>query len=129
MSTLQARLDGIRNAFARLVAVSPRVPEKNAEVKRDNRLGFPVLSDPGNAYARQLGLVFTLPDDVRAIYESFGIVLPDFNGDDSWKLPIPARLVLDGRGVIRSIEADPDYTRRPEPEATLEVLRGPNHRP
>ena len=26
--------------------------------------------------------------------------------------------------IRRSIEADPDYTRRPEPEDTLEVLRG-----
>ena len=26
--------------------------------------------------------------------------------------------------MIRSVETDPDYTRRPEPEATLEVLRG-----
>jgi len=24
--------------------------------------------------------------------------------------------------MIRSIDVDPDYTRRPEPEATLEVL-------
>jgi peroxiredoxin len=106
------------------VAVSPQVREKNAEVKRNNRLEFPVLSDPGNAYARRLGLVFALPDDIRAIYGSFDVVLPDFNGDDSWELPMPARLVIDHEGVIRSIDADPDYTRRPEPEATLEVLRG-----
>ena len=26
--------------------------------------------------------------------------------------------------IVRSIDADPDYTRRPEPELTLDVLRG-----
>ena len=57
------------------------------------------------------------------IRRGFGIALPEFNGDDSWELPVPARLVIDAGGVIRSVEANPDYTRRPEPEATLEVLR------
>jgi hypothetical protein len=26
-------------------------------------------------------------------------------------------------GIVRSVDADPDYTRRPEPETTLEVVR------
>lgn len=50
-------------------------------------------------------------------------MLPEYNGDGSWELPVPARLVVDAGGVIRSADADPDYTRRPEPEATLDVLR------
>jgi hypothetical protein len=37
---------------------------------------------------------------------------------------MPARYVVDRSGVIRSAEVDPDYTVRPEPSATLEVLRG-----
>jgi peroxiredoxin len=82
-----------------------------------------VLSDPGNAYARQLSLVFALPDDLREIYRTFGIDLPVFNGDESWELPLPARIVVDASGTIRSLAADPDYTRRPEPEETLAVLR------
>jgi hypothetical protein len=36
---------------------------------------------------------------------------------------MPARFVIDGRGVIRSAERDPDYTTRPEPEDTLAALR------
>ena len=55
---------------------------------------------------------------------SFGLALPDFNGDESWELPIPARIVIDPEGIVRSVDADPDYTRRPEPESTLETLRG-----
>jgi peroxiredoxin len=99
------------------------VPEKNAEVKAKHRLGFPVLGDPGNQYAKELGLVFSLPDDLRTVYAGFGIVLPDFNGDDSWELPLPARIVVDSDGVIRDLQADPDYTHRPDPEETMEALR------
>ena len=65
-----------------------------------------------------------LPDYLREVYTAFDIVLPNFNGDDSWELPMPTRLVVDGGGVIQSVEADPDYTVRPEPAETLAVLRG-----
>jgi hypothetical protein len=27
------------------------------------------------------------------------------------------------QGIVRSVEADPDYTHRPEPETTLDALR------
>lgn len=105
------------------MAIAPQTVEKNVEIRDRHRLAFPILHDGGNAYARRLGLVFQLPDDLRAIYEQFGIDLPAFNGDDSWELPIPARIVVSVDGQVRQIDADPDYTHRPEPEATLEALR------
>lgn len=74
--------------------------------------------------AEAYGLVFTLPDELRAIYTKFGIDLALGNGDGTWRLPVPARFVIDGQGVIRAVDADPDYTRRPEPARTVEVLRG-----
>ena len=105
-----------------MVAISPQVPEKSAEMREKNGVRYPILSDAGNAYAKQLSLAWGFPDDLRELHVAFGISLPDFNGDDSWELPLPARIVVDAGGVIRSIDADPDYTRRPEPEATLQVL-------
>lgn len=92
-------------------------------MKEQHRLGFPVLQDAGNEYAKRLSLAWEFPDDLREVYTQFEIILPDFNGDDSWELPMPARIVAGTDGTILSIDADPDYTRRPEPEATLEVLR------
>jgi peroxiredoxin len=73
--------------------------------------------------AEAYGLVFTLPDDLRAIYERLGIDLARGNGDGTWRLPVPARFVIDRGGVIRAVDADPDYTRRPEPADTVEALR------
>ena len=120
---LQKKYDEVRALGAELVAISPQIPEKNAEVKHKHRLDFPVLSDLGNSYARQLGIVHGLPEDLQQVYRNFGIVLPDFNGDDSWELPLATRMVVDGQGIIRSVAADPDYTHRPEPEESLEVLQ------
>jgi len=45
------------------------------------------------------------------------------DGDPSWQLPVPARFVIDRKGIVCSVEADPDYRYRPEPETTLEILR------
>ncbi len=73
--------------------------------------------------ATKYGLVFTLPEDLRRVYLEFGIDLTKANGDESWTLPIPARLVVDRNGIIRAAEADPDYTHRPEPADTIAVLR------
>lgn len=83
-----------------------------------------MLRDAGNAYAKQLGIVHGFPEELREVYRQFDLVLPDYNDDDSWELPLATRIVLDREGVVRSIDADPDYTRRPEPELTLDVLRG-----
>jgi peroxiredoxin len=87
-------------------------------------LSLELLRDFGNRVAEAYGLVFTLPDDLQAIYLKLGIDLARGNGDGTWRLPVPARLVIDGQGIIRAVDADPDYTRRPEPSQTVEILRG-----
>jgi len=105
---------------ATVVALTPQTPEHNTAMALKNELNFHLLSDPGNAYAAALGLRFTVPPTVKEIYSGFGLVLPKFNGDDSWTLPIPARLVVDRGGIVRAADIDVDYTRRPEPTKTVE---------
>jgi len=85
---------------------------------------FEVLRDRGNEVARRHGIVHELPDDLRETYGKFNIDLPAINGDGTWTLPMPARFVIDRAGIVRSVDADPDYTQRPEPDATVAVLRG-----
>ena len=82
------------------------------------------MRDHGNRVAEAYGLAFTLPDELRAIYLKFGIDLAAGNGDGTWRLPVPARFVIDRGGTIRSVDADPDYTRRSEPAHTVEILEG-----
>ena len=58
------------------------------------------------------------------IYLKLGIDLAQANGDGTWRLPVPARFVIDRQGIIRAVDADPDYTRRSEPARTVEILKG-----
>ena len=105
---------------ATLLAISPELPAHNQKVIETHKLGFDIVSDPGNAYTAKLGLRFELPPEIKAIYQGFGLDLPAFNGDGSWTLPMPARMVIDSRGIVRATDVDPDYTVRPEPQKTLD---------
>jgi peroxiredoxin len=96
-----------------------RTPRETEEAKP---FSFEMLRDLGNQLAEKYGLVFTLPEDLRQIYLKFGIDLPRGNGDGTWRLPIPARFVIDPTGIVRAVDADPDYTRRSEPARTVEIL-------
>ena len=120
---LQSIVSPLRELGATLVALSPQLPAHGLAIVDQHKLEFDILSDPRNDYAAALGLRFTLPAQLQAIYGSFGINLPLFDGDDSWTLPMPGRIVIDQSGIVRAVDVDPDYTVRPEPEASLEAVR------
>lgn len=106
-----------------MVAISPQLAEFNTKVVENNKLGFDILSDPGNNYANELGLRFKIEGALGDIYRGFGIDLPGNNGDDSWTLPMPGRIVVGSDGVVKSVDVDPDYTARPEPADTVAELK------
>ena len=121
---LQAILPELTALGATLVAISPQLPDHNRELIRSRQLTFEILTDRGNEVAAKFGLRFSLPDYLRQVYATFPLDLEKFNGDASWTLPMPARFLIDAQGIIRMAESDPDYTTRPDPQETLEALRG-----
>jgi len=82
-----------------------------------------LLSDPGNKVAEKYGLAYKLPHNLKEVYLRLGINLPEYNGDDSWTLPMPARYIIDRSGVIRHAEVSMDYTIRSDPSHTIEALK------
>lgn len=123
LQALQAALPAIRALGADLVAISPQTAPNSRRSQRDNKLGFPILSDHGNAVAEAFGLRFTLPDYLQDLYKNaFKNDLAIVNGEPSWTLPMPARYVIGQDGVIHYAEVNPDYTNRPDPEELFPVL-------
>jgi peroxiredoxin len=116
-------MSDIRALGASLVVVSPEKPTYIAPMAAKQKLTFPILWDANCQVARSYGLAFTLPQDLKQVYLGFGNDLAVRNGDPSWQLPVPARFVIDRPGIVRSVQADPDYRYRPEPASTLDVLR------
>ena len=103
--------------------VSPQTEKQSRTFVERKNLSMELLSDTGNQVAEKYGLAFTLPDDLREVYMQFGIALPKYNGDDSWRLPMPARYIIDQERTVRYAEMGPDYTVRPDPSHTIEALR------
>jgi peroxiredoxin len=123
LQELEAAREGFEAAGARLVAISPQNRVNSRKSLRENALGFPILSDPGNTVAAAFGLRFALPGYLVDLYKSLGNMLPQFNGDDSWTLPMPGRFVIGSDGVITYAEVNPDYTRRPEAADMLPAIQ------
>ena len=116
-------VDPLKELGATVVAITPQLAERSRGMVEKHGLNFDLLSDPGNAYAAELGLRFKVPDAVREIYLGFGNDMAANNGDDSWTLPMPARIVVDSGGIVRATDIDPNYTSRPEPDKTLDDVR------
>jgi peroxiredoxin len=119
----QAVLGEITALGAKLVAISPQLPDGSMSTAEMNRLSLDVLSDSGNRVARSFGLVYSLPQELRAALTSNNKALPGINGDDSWELPLPATYVIAPGGKIALAEIALDYRERLEPDAIVAALR------
>lgn len=123
LRALQKALPEIQAQGAILVAISPQTPDNSLSTVEKAKLSFEVLSDVGNYVAREFGLVFTVPENIRPIYASFGIDLPASNGDQTFELPIPATYIINTDGAIVYAFVDADYTQRLDPEKIITVLK------
>jgi len=123
MQALQRALPDIEQAGGKLIAIAPELPEHAGEMRDKGNLSFPLLHDRDNALTRTLGLVFTLPDILRPVYEGFGIDLQESQGNSSFELPVPATYIVRPDGVVAFAFIDVDYTRRMEPGRIVEILK------
>jgi peroxiredoxin len=106
----------LRERGALLVAISPQLERQSDFMVGQHGLPFPVLSDPGCAMAGQFGLAYTVPPYQREYYRSILVNIPFVNGDESWRLPIPATYVIAKSGKVLFAEAHADFRVRPEPQ-------------
>lgn len=115
MKALHDALPEIEARGARLLGMAPETPDNAMDTATRHDLAIDILSDAGNQVSEQLGLVFTLPHALRENYAKIGLDLPAYNGDDSFKLPVPATYIIGMDGVIRYDFVNADYTLRLEP--------------
>lgn len=141
----------LRERGALFVAISPQLPRQNDFMVQHHGLPFPMLSDPGCAVAAQFGIAYTLPESMQRYYRSILVNIPFVNGDQTWRLPLPATFVLapakgsnvgnrdkveddmakvgdrDGRpaGAILFADANADPRTRTDPRHPLAALPQP----
>ena len=122
LKALQTINDDLAKLNTKLVAISPQTPDASLSTKEKNELEFEVLSDTHNELAKDYGLVFSLAEELRPIYTSFGIDIPGSNDEDTYELPLPATYVINKNKEIIYSFIDEDYTKRSEPQEILDII-------
>jgi peroxiredoxin len=120
-------LPGLRERGAELVALSPQKPDGSLTMKQKHHLEFAVLSDPGLAVARAVGVVTAPTEDSLAAQVELGLDLGEVNADGTAALPMPTVAIIDDGLKIHWIDVHPDYTTRTEPDeifGALDALEG-----
>lgn len=123
LEALQEICSDVRALGAQIVVITPELERYTRALHKKLNLSFDILTDLHLMVAGQFRLVFTLPDYLRDLYKSFGSTLDRFNDEPEYRLPMPARYVIDQQGIIRAVDVNADYTIRPEPSETVRQLR------
>ena len=113
----------VQQLGARIVVLTPELERYTLALHKKLNLPFDILTDLHLKIAEQFALVFTFPDYLRDLYRSWGSTLDRFHDESEYRLPMPARYIVDSNNVIRSAEVNADYTIRPEPSETLRLLK------
>lgn len=123
LNQLQAAADAFASHNARLVAISPQMPDASLSMIEKNKLNFEILSDIGNIVARKFTTVFRHNDPATAVLQSLGIDFSHFYGDDSQEIPVPAVFVIQQDGAISFAKSEGgDYRNRVKVAEILNAL-------
>ena len=123
LEALQEIHSEVRALRAEIIVITPELERYTRALHKKLNLNFDILTDLHLKIAEQFRLVFTLPDYLRELYKSFGSTLDRFHDESEYRLPMPARYVVDKQGIIRAADVNADYTIRPEPSETISQLR------
>lgn len=122
LRALQGIQEQLAAASARLVAITPEVPDQSLTTVEKFELSFEVLSDLKLTLAEQLNIVFQLPDYLIPIYDQFKIDLQTLNHDERRVLPIPATFIINKDQQIIFSYTESDYSKRLEPAVILQEI-------
>jgi peroxiredoxin len=106
-----------------IVAVMPEREQFVSDLRATSKAPFLVLTDMDNGYAMSLGLAIWVGDEMQKII-SERHNLANYQGNDTWTLPIPATFVVGQDGRIKARFVDPDYRKRMAIEDLLAAMRG-----
>jgi peroxiredoxin len=113
----------IESEGSQIVAIMPDRQQFAGEFKTETKARFPILTDMDNGYALCLNLVIWVGAEMAQMISSVGRDIPNYQGNSSWMLPIPATFVVGMDGEVRARFVDPDYRKRMAIEDMIGALR------
>ena len=109
---LQENVEKFNEAGAKLVAVSPELPEYVDKTVEKSSARYPVLYDKDGKIMKQFGVEFMLPLNLQKKYKKYGVDLSVTNGNNDQLLPVPATYVIGKDGKVKYVQYDPNYKNR-----------------
>jgi peroxiredoxin len=100
LEALQEIHSEVRALGAQIVVITPELQRYTRALHKKLNLTFYILTDLHLKLAEQFRPVFALPNYLRDLYKSFGSTLDRFNDEPEYRLPMPARYVIDKQGII-----------------------------
>jgi peroxiredoxin len=122
LETWRDLFPAVRERGALMVAISPQTVRQNDFAVTQHSLPFPLLRDEGAAVAAKFGAAYSLPAYMQGYYRSILVNIPFINGEQSWRLPVPATFVIGRNGIIAWSQGHADFRVRPEPADALNAL-------
>lgn len=124
LNALTAHLDEIHTLGAKLIAISPQVPDYTLDKDKISAMPFDVLSDQNAKVAAEFGVAWQVPDFLlKHMKEDRKLDLETINNGNTSIMPIPATFILDKTGKITWRFIDLDYRIRSEPADVIEALK------
>ena len=106
----------------KVVAIMPERRKFAKAMKTAVGADFPFLTDMDNGYALSLNLAIWIGAEMERL---MGVAydVPNYQGNSSWFLPIPATFIVGTDGLITDRFVDPDYRRRMDIDDLIAALR------
>jgi len=124
LKALQSKLSDIHSLGARLIAISPQVPDDSLSKNDIEEIDFLVLSDQDAKVASKYGLAWEIPKFLSEhMKNDRGLELEIINNGNGSILPIPATFVISTDGIVHWRYVDVDYRTRCEPDDIIDVLK------
>lgn len=109
---------------AKIVAVSPEIPDRNLSEEEKMDLKFEVLSDVGNTIAKKFTSVLKYEGKSAERLKRIGIDLSEINQSVGGEVPIPAVFVIgQDHQILFAKSEGGDYKKRVEPKEVLDILK------
>jgi peroxiredoxin len=108
---------------SQIVAIMPDRQQFAEAFKTESKARFPILTDMDNGYALSLNLVIWVGAEMERMISAAGSDIPNYQGNTSWMLPIPATFVVGKDGKVKARFVDPDYRKRMAIEDMIAALR------
>ncbi|WP_417663413.1 peroxiredoxin-like family protein [Pseudomonas sp.] len=119
---LEAINSEFNNKGVSIIAVSPQLHFRKADIDRKQAISFPLLCDAYSRVAIDFKVAWRLSSQLKQTYFELGANLDKLNGTDCDLLPVISLFIIDRQGAIVYSEVNTNYVQLINVHEILVVL-------